>query len=267
MIIYAFGIAVTDLTSSYLHDLPEDEVPSADFGKYLGDVVVTMVTLLQCITDGLSWSIIYQLLYKIHWLIAFLFALYISFCMLAVLNAITGTFCQAAIDSAHRDWDLEVSKMSELQEQQVEQFKSLFETILHKTDAGCEEDENGRPKLTLLNLEQNLADPNMAAFFKALDLETDNAWNLFKLMSTEKGSGYIYVDDFVDGCMKLKGTARSLDLALLKHDHQRIQWRLDTVLELVGNIADAVGKDRCFQARTAKSLERLPVGGQTHHEL
>merc|ERR1712194_930483 len=49
------------------------------------------------------------------------------------------------------------------------------------------------------------------AYFEALDLEVDDARAFFRLLDVD-GSGHIDIDEFCDGCMKLKGEARSFDL-------------------------------------------------------
>merc|ERR1712115_27985 len=40
------------------------------------------------------------------------------------------------------------------------------------------------------------------------------------------GNGAISIDEFVGGCMRLRGQARSLDVAMLQHDGKKIRQQL-----------------------------------------
>lgn len=55
-----------------------------------------------------------------------------------------------------------------------------------------------------------------------MDVETNDAWSLFKLMDTS-GNGDLDAAEFVEGCMRLKGPARSMDVSLLMQEQKRFR--------------------------------------------
>merc|ERR1719502_1895787 len=57
-----------------------------------------------------------------------------------------------------------------------------------------------------------LSDPSTQTFLGGLDLNVDDAWELFKLLDTDE-SNHIDVEEFVSGCLRLKGQAKAMDIA------------------------------------------------------
>merc|ERR1712232_555201 len=68
------------------------------------------------------------------------------------------------------------------------------------------------------------------------------------------GSGTITVDDFVDNCFKLKGSASSLDVALLGFDLKMLRRELAEMHKLVQNA--------CSSQRPLQLKRAGPVGGK-----
>merc|ERR1712137_982143 len=73
---------------------------------------------------------------------------------------------------------------------------------------------------------------DIATYFSALDLNVMQVKTLFSLMDVD-GNNVIDQDEFIWGCLRLKGNAKSLDVATL---HLEVQ----NVGNLVGLLADAV---------------------------
>merc|ERR1719428_2832781 len=88
--------------------------------------------------------------------------------------------------------------------------------------------------LTLAEFEKHLQDDDVRAYFASLELEVSDAWTLFKLLDTE-GLCEISIEDFVVGCLKLRGQARSIDLAIMMYEHKWMMNRLTTFMGLVEN--------------------------------
>merc|ERR1712032_678879 len=57
----------------------------------------------------------------------------------------------------------------------------------------------------------------MDDYFKAVDLSRQEAGHLFELLDVDK-SGSISTEEFVRGCLRLRGPARSIDLATMAHE-------------------------------------------------
>merc|ERR1719367_850173 len=96
-----------------------------------------------------------------------------------------------------------------------------------------------------------MALPKIQGFLAALDLETSDARNLFKLLDIG-GTSMIDTNEFVSGCLRLKGSARSIDMARLMHD---VRWCMSQLSEL-----SAVHDDVAQLQKGLWSCQQLIVG-------
>merc|ERR1712216_846044 len=76
----------------------------------------------------------------------------------------------------------------------------------------------------------------MESFFKSVDVDVSEAKGLFHLLDIE-GTGTVDVDDFIMGCLRLRGAAKAIDLATLMSETRRLrrEWRMhmETFQELM----------------------------------
>merc|ERR1712012_576320 len=115
----------------------------------------SIITLFQCVTNGVSWELVFIPLHELHWLYGALFILYIIFATFAVLNVITGQFCQSAIDSAQKDVDTVICEQLANKKFYVQKLVELFKSI-------SENDEDG---ITLSSFENYMRDERVRAYF------------------------------------------------------------------------------------------------------
>merc|ERR1711972_704328 len=87
-------------------------------------------------------------------------------------------------------------------------YVKQFEHLYRKLDM----DESG--PLRFEDLERKFADPKMVAFMQALEIDVNDVEQFFSSLATN-GTDAVDLQSFVDGCMRLKGVARNLDLACL----------------------------------------------------
>merc|ERR1719150_2776283 len=102
--------------------------------------------------------------------------------------------------------------------------------------------------ITWNDLQQHMKDKRVYHFFKALDLEVSEAEGLFKLMDLD-GNGVVDVEEFVAGCMRLRGGAKRLDLVSLLFESKRLadrmargmghlEQRLDGLYQISGRMSE-----------------------------
>merc|ERR1712228_918863 len=83
-----------------------------------------------------------------------------------------------------------------------------------------EVDEDKTGKITWECFEGTLTHPTMLQFFKDVDMHTEQAWELFCLIDRE-GAGEVAIDDLVSDCLRLRGPAKSIDLAIFVSEYER----------------------------------------------
>merc|ERR1719414_2219673 len=89
----------------------------------------------------------------------------------------------------------------------IKALKELFEQI--------DLDRDGF--LTIIEFEDAMQDDKVQSYFAALDLTAEHGWALFKLLDTD-GSACLDIEEFVAGCLRLGGQARSFDLAMMSYE-------------------------------------------------
>merc|ERR1711972_382055 len=77
-----------------------------------------------------------------------------------------------------------------------------------------EADTDGNGTLSWDEFRVHLSNPRVKAYFQALDLDVSQAHCLFTLLD-EDGSDEVSVKEFLDGCLRLRGEARNIDLNML----------------------------------------------------
>merc|ERR1712194_238367 len=75
-------------------------------------------------------------------------------------------------------------------------------------------DTDGSGQLSWEEFRGHLQDDRMKAYFQTLDLDIRKAHTLFKLLDQNE-NGEVGIEEFLDGCLRLKGQAKSLDLNLV----------------------------------------------------
>merc|ERR1712217_643409 len=73
--------------------------------------------------------------------------------------------------------------------------------------------------------QRHMTDENVKALLELMDLDVSEVFGLFLLLDRD-GNGFVDVDEFLSGCMRLKGPAKQVDLALLLMESTRITRKI-----------------------------------------
>ena len=84
--------------------------------------------------------------------------------------------------------------------------------------------------LTLMEVELMMKDEDIKAALAALDLVVPDPWRFFMLLDLN-GNGEVTEDEFVEGCLRLRGPARTFDVASLTEENLRMKAKLVTLEE------------------------------------
>merc|ERR1712196_248947 len=100
---FVFAIVFTQTVTDHIVDTGSvDE----ELSYFWGSLTSSMFTLFKSISGGVSWQDASEPLQWVYQPLQWLFAGYIAFTYFAVLNVVTGVFCNSAIETASRDPDL-----------------------------------------------------------------------------------------------------------------------------------------------------------------
>jgi Ca2+-binding EF-hand superfamily protein len=220
-----------------------DEPLSADLDLFWGSLPKCMFTLFKAITGGLSWHDCVHPLSELPPVWIGLFLIYISLTTLAVLNVITGVFCHSAIEGSQNDRDFVTQKHLAMKQEYIKTIRDVFQDI----------DTDNSNQITLQEFEDHFDDAEARAFFDALEIETDMAYDVFELLDMD-GGGYLDIDEFVMGCLKLRGNARSLEVTRLQIQTRRVERSVCQLRDLLQSFQQE-------QTRRSPTLDRLSHSG------
>lgn len=155
------------------------------------------------------------------------FTVFIAFFVFAILNVVTAVFCQSALESAHYDKELMTLNLLKEQDQLCKKLTDLFEDI--------DLDESGF--ITMDELEGFLMKRHAQAYLQSLGIDTSDAAALLRILADKTGS--IDLQDFVSGCLTLRGDAKAIHVATLSYDQQISLQMMEDIKDLVGNRGDS----------------------------
>mmetsp|Transcript_34701 Transcript_34701/g.91653 ORF Transcript_34701/g.91653 Transcript_34701/m.91653 type:complete len:642 (-) Transcript_34701:19-1944(-) len=215
IILYLFAVVFTQAVTTSRQE--RGDILSADISLDSDDPLIiywstlprSMLTLFMSITNGVDWEDVVRPLTGMHGTWVALFICFICFTQMAVLNVITGFFCQNAIEGAKLDQDLVTQTIIAQKKMYLEQINAIFSTM----------DTDSSGTITIQEFEDHLRSETTRAYFESLGVDASDVWTLFKLMDMDNGC-QIELEEFVSGCMRLKGGAKGLDVAKLAYEHR-----------------------------------------------
>lgn len=250
-IIYVFGIVFCDAATGYFQDQNniDDKVARFFFG-----LQQSMITLYFTALGGVSAILVMEVLEQISYGWAYLYLFFCSICVFCLLNVMTGFFCQSAMNSIEQDREFVISLLLQDKQQIVESIRRLFEAI----------DKDNVGGISIQTFESALEDKWFRSFFQTLELEPSDAWTLFKLLDRD-GDGAVDAQEFVDGCLMLRGHAKAIDIAAVKWEAKWIRVRMAELRAAVEDIAFSVSENLAPRSRS-KSPRKETKGSVSHSD-
>jgi len=237
-IVYVFAVLFLYGAAEHFDEqgdsLPADAV-SLEMREWYSGVHDVMNVLFMCICGGLDWVQVYH-----HWRIinagyGFAFLLYIFFMHFGVVNVVTATFVTTTSHIAAKDREqfikTEIARMDEYMKRVMQFFK--------------EADADGSGTLSWDEFEKHISAPRVRAYFQALELDVTQAHLLFEMLDTDNNNA-VAIDEFIDGCVRLRGGARSVDLNMILLQAQKLSQQMQLLhkndrkqFELISELAKA----------------------------
>jgi len=213
MLIFIFAMLFSRTTIDYSDAIPEDRRDALQ--RYWQGLFVSMMTLFKAATGGMNWQDCSDVLREISPVLELCFASYIIITCFAVLNVVTGTFCQSAMKAAESDPNMIAVTMANKKKKREEMICELFDMI--------DRDHNGR--VSYEEMQDMMTNTQIQASFEVLGLEVRDSWMLFRLLDEDRDH-LIDMDEFMQGCKLLSGQASALDLFKLSYEVKRLVKQL-----------------------------------------
>jgi len=226
VVIYIFSICFMHGAASYAEGCGAMAGVVSELRTNYGSLSVTMYTLLLAVSNGRDWNELAAPLGEIHWAFQTLFMFYVLFVVIGVLNVLTSVFVERVHELSKLDRDLATQGELASQEAFLTQMRTIFEEV--------DDEKNGR--ITWQKFRDYLRSDRAQAFLATQQLDTSDAARLFRLMEVDD-AGAVSVEEFALGCMRLRGPAKSSDVAYLLRE-AKVQRKNAKVLRNLGTRLD-----------------------------
>jgi len=226
-LLYSFAVCFTqgavyemlDWNDSFSDDAYEDLL------KYFGSLGKTLYSLYQAISFGINWGVLVDpLLAADSYFTVALFFIFVGVSIFGALNVVTSIFVDSAMQSTQHYQDLLVHEKIHNVKVYTEHIKKIFRQI----------DLDNSGDITFSELKNFLANTSLGlkSYFDALEVNASDAWVLFKLLDRD-GSGRVDIDEFCDGCIRLKGEARSFDINCMLYENRVMHMHWTEFMQFV----------------------------------
>eukprot|EP00930_Biecheleria_cincta_P042540 TRINITY_DN29277_c0_g1_i1.p1 TRINITY_DN29277_c0_g1~~TRINITY_DN29277_c0_g1_i1.p1 ORF type:complete len:555 (-),score=74.20 TRINITY_DN29277_c0_g1_i1:96-1760(-) len=215
---WIFGIAITQLVAAHVGEqksLGKHISPDSDLLHYFGSLWKSVLVLYMTISGGIDWKDAAFPLYETTPLGVALFFVYTLLMILCVMNVLTGLFVHAAIESANQDTESVIQFQMAERHRYIDLLRNLFDDLDHTGNGRC----------SFREFEMHLSDSKIQALLESLDIEIRDAMAIFELFDND-GSGEIDLDEFITGCITLRGSAKAVQMEKLKNMSGDLEFRI-----------------------------------------
>jgi len=213
------GMSISYLVSEYLvdPDVPIDE--RMELFRYYGTCTKTLLTMFEVLFA--NWAPPARVLIdNVSEWYSLVFIIYRCFVGFAVLNVVNAVFVQSTMKVAQADDEFMLQEKKKAEDAYRRKVTTLFRQV----------DTSGDGKIDAQEFKRLLKAPKLQAWLSQLEIETRDLWGLFKML--DQGEGEISLKDFEEGTMRIKGWARSYDVAQLNASLFRLHNKIDAIVTM-----------------------------------
>lgn len=209
-----FTQAVTEKVSEYEGVTLPDRVVL--LRTHYGSIPRSFLSLYQATTGGRDWHDLFDPLCELPAINPALFILYIFVTVFGVANILTSVFVETVLASAKHYKEMLIQ--DKMFEKQI--YKEHLKEVFSKIDA----DHSGQ--ICIEEMQRLLSDPAMQQYLESIDIDPDSARSFFKLLDKDL-SDLISLEEFCEGCLCLKGQAKSFDVHCMIYENNRMldKWQ------------------------------------------
>lgn len=117
-----------------------------------------------------------------------------------------------ALEASVKDNDILVAEEIEKKKKYLGSVAELFDEM----------DVDGAGFISMQEFEAKFDDERVIAYFKLLKLDVSDAKALFRILDYDH-SDEVGIDEFIDGCHKLHGESRTLDMKIMQYQIHGLQ--------------------------------------------
>jgi len=222
LILLMFGVFFTDGVITYcVYNSVMDDESTYEMRHFFGSLSGSIISLFMAMSGGEDWGRILDSLDALPIEYAYIFLGFITFAVLALGNVITAVFVEAAMQRSQKDREFMIQEEMAQKNEFMQVMQEVFDEL----------DSNQSGALSLEEFERHINDEKIIAYMSQLGLDVSQIRTLFKLLDADR-TGEVDLEEFVSGCLRLRGGAKNLDLAILTY---QVEFLVDHLKDMAGS--------------------------------
>jgi len=222
-----------------------------------GGLHIAMDSIYKAITGGCDWEEVSDPLSPVsNWLYYFFLAA-IGFLVLSVLNILIGIFVEKAIECSNLDRDNLVFEAAKDANNQSDLLKAMF-FEMDEDDSGSISWEEFKAHYEDDSLDGSIS--RCRAYMDALDIDVRDARFFFETLSEACGGEDVDIEAFVEGCVRMKGGPRMVDMYILSSQSKLVYKEMERLEGLCLEQFQALRQELCVGSDKIVPIVRLPSG-------
>jgi len=223
VVLYVFSLLLVISAGNHLQEIGDDTSDAAESLRselllMYGSIQQSMLTLYKATTGGDDWSLSYNAIASTGWVPSIVYLFFVAFMQIALVNIITGIFVDTALQKLAPDREATALSHHKEKELAAENMRSLWREVA-ETDDGYLTTEDFRSGLRGTKIPYQLED---------MGLSIDNVSHFFRVLQRHSSEdGKVRINNFVHGCMRLKGAASSYDIQEMRSEIFAIGRKVD----------------------------------------
>jgi len=249
MILFVFALIIVQGLAVAITEEDDFSDSEAVLDAY-GNLPRAMLSLYKVGTGGDDWSTFYDLLPSggSQWCRT-IFIFYVSFMQIAVMNIITAVFIERAQKLALPDREDQAFERIHFELAIAEDLRRI-----------CEEmDVDKSNTLTRDEVHQSMENERVKHYLRHLGIDIKDVRLFFNTIPMRQcGENHeVGLREFINHCMRMRGTATSLDMQTLLYMVRHAQRRTDTQLRQITDSISKLGRKKMAKSTSSLSTIRL----------
>lgn len=256
-VLLMFSMGFVQRMATFLEEQGDDIDPTlkADIVALFPSVHRSMITLFMASNAGEDWVVHYRVLEQTGSFNKHAYIVYIAFIQIAVMNIILGIFVDKAMKNLSSESADAVREHMREEKQHENDLKALCNAVdQDKTGHICQAEWD------------NVGQKKMNSYLHMMGLKPSDVQEFFTMMSSTNKDGVVNIEDFVRGCMRLKGNASCFDMQKVSFQLQALRDNVRRnnrqVRKLVGS--ESIGLRSDYDGPDGKSSGQLSPVRQGH---
>jgi voltage-gated sodium channel len=217
------AVGITQLLQEFLANEENDLSLRMEVSEWFGRWSYSMITMFEITIAPGAWAKPGRLLiFDVDPLYSIFLIPYVMGVTFAIMRVISALFLQETMNSVARDQDLVYQEKTRKRDKDVQKIREIFRSG----------DRDGGGTLCPKEFGALFKDPRMKVWLEHLGLDVAEVSGLFRLM--DDGDGLVTFEEFLSGCLRLRGGAKSVDLATLLYENRKVISKIEALRRDMG---------------------------------